>query len=231
MKFSKKPTTLDEQVELLKSRGVIIDSVNAASILESVNYYRFCGYGLYFEEYDQGNNRLNRFKKGTTFSQIHALYLWDECLKQLLQKYLGIFEILFRSVLNYSLVTDSQDPFWYIRKDLKIIASKMKAPPDNIASWVRSLVILRNRCAHHGRLWGYRFKIKPSLTPKMRRMGMDNGSIGALIYILYDLLSTVKISQNAMALEFNKLMQECLQDCLGALGLSHDFRLLQEMKG
>lgn len=33
MKFTKKPTTIDEQIEILKSRGVIIDLPNATNLL------------------------------------------------------------------------------------------------------------------------------------------------------------------------------------------------------
>ena len=50
---------------------------------------------------------------GTSFNRILGLYLWDEKLKTLLQKYLSRFEIVFRSVLNYVMVTETQNPFWF----------------------------------------------------------------------------------------------------------------------
>ena len=83
-----------------------------------VNYYRFCGYGLYFEEFDVDGNRLDKFLPGTSFNRILCLYLWDEKLRVLLQKYLGRFEIMFRSVLNYVMVTETQDSFWFLDEGL-----------------------------------------------------------------------------------------------------------------
>ena len=118
MKFDKKPTTLEQQVALLKSRGVEIDNEQASEILSKVNYYRFCGYGLHFEEFDKEGSHLDKFLPETTFNRIYNLYLWDERLKSLLQRYLGVFEVLFRSVLNYTMVTETQDPFWFLDKKM-----------------------------------------------------------------------------------------------------------------
>ncbi len=294
MKFNKKPTTLEEQVSLLESRGVKIDNDAAMQILSQVNYYRFCGYGLYFEEFDDNGTRLDRFLPDTTFNRIYGLYLWDEKLRVFLQKYLGRFEVLFRSILNYVMVTETQNPFWFMdgnlfansidlntlkqecidaleravdnnelsamhfratytesdvppcwilseflsfgkwskvlgalkfQSHIKMVASRLKAPPHDIVSWVRSLVILRNRCAHHGRLWGYRFKIKPSRTPSMQRFLLENGAVGSLIYILHDLLSTDRTAQLEMAASFNALIECCPENFEKNLGLPKNFKL------
>ncbi len=294
MKFNKKPTTLEEQVSLLKSRGVEIDNDSAMLILSQVNYYRFCGYGLYFEKFDDKGNRLDKFLPGTTFNRIYNLYLWDEKLRVFLQKYLGRFEIMFRSILNYLMVTEFQDPFWFMdghlfvnsidlsnfkqecidaleraidnnelpakhfkatytesevppcwilaeilsfgkwsklfgalkyQSHIKMVASRLNAPPHDMVSWVRSLVILRNRCAHHGRLWGYRFKIRPSRTPTMQRLRLENDSVGALIFILHDLLSTDRVAQLEMAASFNELIMCCPENFEKTLGLPKGFKL------
>lgn len=294
MKFNKKPTTLEEQVALLKSRGVEIDNDSATQVLLRVNYYRFCGYGLYFEEFDNKGNRLDKFLPKTTFNRIYNLYLWDEKLRTLLQKYLGRFEIMFRSVLNYVMVSETQNPFWFLddklftnsielsnlkqecvdaleraidnnelsavhfktaytesdvppcwilseylsfgkwskvfgalkyQSHVKKVASTLKAPPHDVVSWVRSLVILRNRCAHHGRFWGYRFKIRPSRTPTMQRLHLGNDSVGALIFILHDLLSTDALAQKEMSAAFNELVECCPENFEKALGLPKGFKL------
>ncbi len=295
MKFNKRPTTVNEQIEILKERGVTIDNSNAAEILLRVNYYRFCGYGLSFELYGENGTRLDKFQEGTTFNQIYRLLLWDEQLRSLLQRNLGYLEILFRSVLNYSLVTDTQNPFWFLDKSImkpsfnlgdiqteckdafkraidnnelsaihfrntyveseyppcwilaelfsfgkwsklfgflkmknhiKSVAGKLKAPPNDVAPWIHSLVILRNRCAHHCRLWDYHYsKTRPSLTPAMKRKGFSNDSLGALIYILHDLLSTQKDVQQAFARDFNTLITQCPGDYTTAIGLQKGFQL------
>ncbi|WP_143149692.1 Abi family protein [Fibrobacter sp. UWT2] len=293
MKFKKKPTSLEEQVALLKSRGVEIDNDSAMQVLLLLNYYRFCGYGLNFEEFDNNGNRLDKFLPQTTFNRIYNLYLWDEKLRTLLQKYLGRFEIMFRSVLNYVMVTETQDPFWFLddklfttsidlinlrqecvdaleraidnnelsavhfkttyaesdvppcwilseylsfgkwskifgtfkfQSHVKMVAARLKAPPHDVVSWVRCLVILRNRCAHHGRLWGYRFKIRPSRTPAMQRLHLGNDSVGALIFILHDLLSMDMSAQKEMTSTFNELIWACPENFENALGLPKGFR-------
>ena len=46
----KKPTTYQEQLDILKSRGIIIDDPNQCiAVLETVNYYRFTAYFLPFK--------------------------------------------------------------------------------------------------------------------------------------------------------------------------------------
>ena len=278
----------------MKSRGVEIDNDSATQVLLQLNYYRFCGYGLYFEEFDNKGNRLDKFLPKTTFNRIYNLYLWDEKLRTLLQKYLGRFEIMFRSVLNYVMVSEAQNPFWFLddklftnsielsnlkqecvdaleraidnnelsavhfktaytesdvppcwilseylsfgkwskvfgalkyQSHVKKVASTLKAPPHDVVSWVRSLVILRNRCAHHGRLWGYRFKIRPSRTPTMQRLHLGNDPVGALIFILHDLLSTDALAQKEMASAFNELILACPENFDNALGLPKGFKL------
>ena len=43
----KPQTTLDEQVELLKEKGILInDSQKCTSLLKRINYYRFSAYYL-----------------------------------------------------------------------------------------------------------------------------------------------------------------------------------------
>lgn len=289
VKFTKKPTTIDEQIEILKSRGVIIDLPNAANLLLLINYYRFCGYGLFFEKFDSEEKRLNVFKEDTTFSKIYSLYCWDEKLRNILQRYLGKIEIAFRAVLNYVLVSETKNPFWYLdpalmirsyREDVvkneslealnravenrelsalhfketyneqefppcwilceffsfgkwsrlfgqlkhkayvKSVARHFKAPPNDFVSWLRALVILRNRCAHHARLWDYEFKIKPSLTPSQKRAGLDNGRVGSLICILKELLAFDEDVQKNFSQELNELLNICPCPYPKALGLN-----------
>lgn len=294
LKFSKKPTTLEEQVKILESRGVLIDSADAKSLLHGVNYYRFCGYGLFFEKFDSDGNRLNQFQEGTSFNSIYNLYLWDEKLRLLFQKYLGKIEVAFRAVLNYELVSATQNSLWYLdptlmkpsfdvsfienetkdaldravndmelaashfrttyseeafppcwiiseffsfgkwskifgqllKKDYKkVVAKFFKAPSDDFASWIHALVILRNRCAHHARLWDYEFKIKPSQTAAMKRIGMDNGRVGIFAYIVHDLLSFSMVDKNSFKVEFNELLRQCPVSFSSALGLPAKFSL------
>ena len=116
--YSKTPKTFDEQINILISRGVIVENREfARQILSEINYYRFCGYGLSFELFDDKGNRLDKFKPETTFEQIYELYKWENELRKLLLEALSWFEIAFRSVLNYEMSNISQNPFWYLDKN------------------------------------------------------------------------------------------------------------------
>ncbi len=102
----------------MKKRGVLIQDFNrACKILSAVNYYRFCGYGLFFEIFENGN-RVNKFKDGTSFNRIYELYLWDESLRNLLTDGLSYIEIAFRASFVYEMSIANNDPFWHINTKL-----------------------------------------------------------------------------------------------------------------
>lgn len=52
--------------------------------------------------------------------------------------------------------------------DLKPLAQFFDHSPRVIKSWVRSLTITRNICAHHGRLWDRAYKISPERTREIK---------------------------------------------------------------
>lgn len=92
----KKPTTYQEQINLLKSRGIIIDDEeNAQSILERVGYYRLSGYLYQFKE-DESN-----YQSGLTFEKIYKIYEFDRALRSIILSYMEIVEIRTRSLLSY----------------------------------------------------------------------------------------------------------------------------------
>jgi abortive infection bacteriophage resistance protein len=48
--FNKPATSTEEQIRLLRSRGIIINNeITAAHSLTYISYYRFCGYAIDFE--------------------------------------------------------------------------------------------------------------------------------------------------------------------------------------
>lgn len=60
----KPPTTFEEQIEILKIRGLIIEDEDFAfRILRKINYYRLSSYSLSLKHNDE-------FFSGVTFSQI-----------------------------------------------------------------------------------------------------------------------------------------------------------------
>lgn len=77
--FSKPAKSINEQIALIESRGMIIDDVAMARhALQHISYYRLRAYWLYFEN---GTDGCHSFKRGTQFSQVIALYDFDRRLR------------------------------------------------------------------------------------------------------------------------------------------------------
>ena len=94
----KEPKTFDEQIDLLKSRGLIIgDEDKAKFILNNINYYRFSAYLIHFKKEDE------TYKENITFEHIYNLYLFDKELRNILIDMLESIEISFRTYIAYTL--------------------------------------------------------------------------------------------------------------------------------
>lgn len=97
----KPPKTFDEQIEILKNRGLIIEDYDYAKfILSNVNYYRFTAYLLSFKNAD------DTYKEGVTFKQISLIYNFDRELRALLIEILSSIEISFRTYIAYTIATN-----------------------------------------------------------------------------------------------------------------------------
>ncbi|HFL2406405.1 TPA: Abi family protein [Clostridioides difficile] len=94
----KEEKTFDEQIDILKSRGLIInDKEDANFVLSNVNYYRFTAYLLSFKN-DDGS-----YKEGTTFEEVYDIYRFNKEFRILLTDLLGSIEIAFRTYIAYTL--------------------------------------------------------------------------------------------------------------------------------
>lgn len=91
----KKPTTFKEQVELLKSKNLIIENKEKAiCILQKVNYYRLSTYMLTYKTKD-------RFHDGVSIRDVYSLYQFDKELRNLILPMLENIEIAFRAHIAY----------------------------------------------------------------------------------------------------------------------------------
>lgn len=229
MKYSKPPTTIDEQIKLLQSRGMDIpDRDYARHYLTHLNYYRLGAYWLPFEA-DHGSHTFNA---GTHFDQVVNLYVFDRELRLLVMDAIERFEVSIRTQWAYQLSHRYNDPHVYLNKALfkndqahrrclskleeelnrskEVFVSHYKnnytnpeLPPiwavvevmslGQLSKWVSGLsqgqdrqaiaknygideivltsflhhlTIVRNICAHHGRLWNRRFGFQAKLPRK-----------------------------------------------------------------
>lgn len=110
--MGKQATTFDEQINLLKSRGMDLDlsEEKIKEILGDIGYYRL---GFYWHpfEIDKDHN----FAPGTKFSECVQLYYFDNDLRQILVRYTNRIEINFRTKLVYEGSSKyKNDPKWFV---------------------------------------------------------------------------------------------------------------------
>ena len=94
--------TIDEQIEILNSRGVITDEMTP-EILKREGYYSVVnGYrDLYLDRKATAEAHEDRFDEGTTFQDIYRLFLFDRALRQTLFKYFAIAETTLKTQCAY----------------------------------------------------------------------------------------------------------------------------------
>ncbi len=112
----KKAFTIKEQIQLLSKRGMEFDNIpKAEEILGDVGYYRFGFFSFPFEKtYPQKSNRTHELVPGTTFKQVHDLYVFDSQLRFLLTKALTRIEINIRTRLTLmGSLHFISDPWWF----------------------------------------------------------------------------------------------------------------------
>ncbi|MDR0316161.1 MAG: Abi family protein [Treponema sp.] len=110
--FTKPPLTVQDQIDLLKSRGLqITDESRATRYLQNISYYRLSGYMYPF----LADTRQHRYKAGTTFENILSLYRFDRELRLLIFSALEKIEVALRSQISNEFSVASQDPFWYTK--------------------------------------------------------------------------------------------------------------------
>lgn len=106
--YTKKALSALEQVQLLKSRGLIFeDEKSAAGILTHINYYRFSAYSYPFLK-DKENHL---FKENVTFQNILDVYDFDRELRLLIYDAIERIEVSIRTNIIYVLSL-KYDPFW-----------------------------------------------------------------------------------------------------------------------
>ena len=101
----KQATTIEQQIEILKNRGMLIDiSENKTKeILSDIGYFRLGFYCFPFEtSYPDKKHRTYQYKTGTQFSDIVNLYYLDTDLRRLLSNALNRIEINFRTNIIYT---------------------------------------------------------------------------------------------------------------------------------
>ena len=98
--------TIEEQITLLKERGIIIDDYDFAKFfLTNNNYYRLMGYAYQFK------TEKEVYLENTNFSTIAKIYDFDRSLRQIIYPLLEVLEISFRAKLAYFMCNKYNNEF------------------------------------------------------------------------------------------------------------------------
>ena len=92
--------SLDEQIDILQSKGLIINDIPyAKEILLRENYFFISGYRLLFVE--SVTNKL--YLPGTTFEELYSMFQFDRHIRNIIFKNLLIIENNVKSIMSYTL--------------------------------------------------------------------------------------------------------------------------------
>lgn len=108
--FTKPYSSLEQIVQILKSRGMLIgDEHKVENYLLNIGYHRLSAYIYPFYKSPKSDLAL---KKGTTFEQVLTLYRFDKKLRILLFNEIEKIEVAIRSVLANIGCQELNDRYW-----------------------------------------------------------------------------------------------------------------------
>lgn len=96
--YSKTIKTFDQQITILKSRGLYFnDEAQAKQLLQNISYYRMSGY--WYPLLSDKQNHI--FKTGATFEQAYYIYKFDAKLRTLILSEISKIEVAVRTQIAY----------------------------------------------------------------------------------------------------------------------------------
>ncbi len=100
MRSNKVFKTIDEQIEIFKSKGLIINDIdNTRNILLRENYFFISGYRHFFMR----SAKENKFLLGTTFEELYSVFLFDRKIRNIFFKNILVIENNIKSLISYEL--------------------------------------------------------------------------------------------------------------------------------
>lgn len=109
--YNKAPLSFDEQLSLMKKRGLTVDNEEKAiSYLKSISYYRLSAYFLPYQ------SDKDKFNEGTTFKQIIRTYTFDRELRLLIFDCIERIEVAIRTQFIYTMSLTYNDAHWHDQK-------------------------------------------------------------------------------------------------------------------
>lgn len=97
---SKTFKTLDEQIDILTKKGLVVEDFETAkTVLLRENYFFLSGYRHLFMRPDDNKTYL----EGTTFNELYSMFLFDRQIRNIIFKNILIVENNLKSILAYTM--------------------------------------------------------------------------------------------------------------------------------
>lgn len=91
---------IDEQIDILQSKGLVINDIEKAKdLLFRENYFFISGYRHMFVR----GNKEKGFIEGTTFEELYAVFIFDRKIRNIMFKYILVIENNIKSIISYQL--------------------------------------------------------------------------------------------------------------------------------
>lgn len=107
--------TIDQQIDILKTRGLIINDENKAKeILLHYNYYKVINGTIMF--FNQSKYPY-KYERGTTFKEIEAVHVFDKEIKKIFLNSILDIERHLRSIISYTFMEHHPEANSYLNPD------------------------------------------------------------------------------------------------------------------
>jgi len=202
--FEKRAFTIQEQIDRLIDRGLVIqENDNAESALSHISYYRLGEY-WHSMQYDKENHL---FKENSKFKDVIALYNFDSELRILLFDVIEKIEISLRTKLIYHL-SHEFDPWWFQNFNLFIDSKELVKTLANLEEELSRTkdVTIKNHFKNH----------KDDLRFPPSWKSLEQTSFGSLSKLYGNLKNTIK-SKDIIAIEYGAVNHTYLPSWLQSI--------------
>lgn len=192
MEYTKQLLTLEQQIDVLKRRGLLIENeAEAKDVLNSISYFRLAGYWRLME----ADKQQHTFKLGSRFSQIVSLYRFDEELRLLLFSVIQKIEVTVRARI-IRLFAERHGAFWFMDPTLANSNTMFASNLQNLQEEI-------NRSEDEYILEHFRKYDSPSMPPVWKTMEVASmGTLSKLYGNMIDNAAKKAVSRSFMIPKF-----------------------------
>lgn len=189
MTYSSPPKTIDSLIEILLSKGLLIEDVELAKKwINQVGFYKIKTFSHIFHIPDSRGDYS--FSENTLFSYIIDDYKFDCLLRSIIFDALSHIEISFKALLNYNM-SINYGSHWYLKNDLFKSAFSSTTDPNFESGYDKFILKLTKDCkdSQDSSIRKYKFNFSdPSLPPSW--VIMEIISFGTCSVLYQNMLST-----------------------------------------